>query len=754
MGAGGRIEWTERGRGAWLCAFALALLCLLGSGPSYASDDGILDLEGTWRVFAGDSLEFASPAFDDRDWGDTYLPLPPDAEFTRHRTPFIWFRLTVDVPASFRGKRLGLTVPVDTFHQVFANGRAVAPEGESAPKGTEMPEHAASPDFNVFDLGQVSADTDTLTLAIRTWVPPAFVRYACGRFHRGPLLLGTQPTVSVIGVAKQEEVRISESLTDLVVAILYGLIALFHLGLYLRRRRERAYLWYMLTLAMLGIWHTLQVVDIQLGMGVEVALPPQLAFGKYAIAFALTFMWALLGQGPKPRLWQYFEWFLFALGTAFLVVGGPAIQWLGTPINGISILLAMALLLSLCGLRAWQGSRPARILLLGIAIGTIGNSIGVFVQLGWLEFYAGLYRSMSEFSIIIAMAVALGDQLAANDPIDDAATNANEGPSRPSQTVAELLALSTMGASEIAGAELSDTPSFPSPTGPAHPLRGGSGDPRLGLRVGRYVVRERLGRGGMGVVYLAEDPELRRSVALKLVSATGDSADAALKQTLLHQEAVALAQVVHPNIVTIFDVGVHEQDVFVAMEYLRGCTLQSWQTSDPAPAVNDIVECYLNAGRGLAAAHDAGLVHGDFKPTNVMFTDRGRVVVLDFGVAQSKDMAESPGSGVVLRGAGTPAYMAPEVSAGGVSTIASDQFSFGRSLIEALYRCEAQSMPKGTSTLRSALETGEIPPRFTPPPGADIADILLKATADSPTDRYPSTTRLLEALEVANASTL
>lgn len=267
---------------------ALAALGILTSNPACAVDDGILDLSGAWRYYNGDSLEFATPDFDVDGWGEEQLPLPPDGGFEEHRTPFLWFRLTVDVPSALRGQRLGLSLPIDTYHQVFANGRLVAPEGSEPPGGTRMPEDAADPDFNIFDLGTVPAGTTTLTLAVRTWVPPAFVNYAGSRFHGGPLLLGMLPTVSVIAAAKQREQRVSETLVDILVAILYGLVALFHLGLYLRRRHEYAYLWYALTLVSLALWRTMKVAEVQFGLGIESALPSQLALGKYTVASRLA----------------------------------------------------------------------------------------------------------------------------------------------------------------------------------------------------------------------------------------------------------------------------------------------------------------------------------------------------------------------------------------------------------------------------------------------------------------------------------
>ena len=130
-----------------------------------------------------------------------------------------------------------------------------------------------------------------------------------------------------------------------------------------------------------------------------------------------------------------------------------------------------------------------------------------------------------------------------------------------------------------------------------------------GAVLDRYLVLERLGAGGMGVVYAAYDPELDRKVAIKLLRGESTGASAAR----LQREARAMARLTHPNVIAVHDVGVFDGQVFVAMEFVDGPTLRAWQerTDRPWP---EIVDMYLQAGRGLAAAHRAGLVHRDFKP--------------------------------------------------------------------------------------------------------------------------------------------
>lgn len=210
---------------------------------------------------------------------------------------------------------------------------------------------------------------------------------------------------------------------------------------------------------------------------------------------------------------------------------------------------------------------------------------------------------------------------------------------------------------------------------------------------GRYLVLEKLGEGGMGVVHRAYDPALRREVALKVLRVAG-SKNARVR---LLREAQALAKVTHPNVVTIYDVGASGDDVFLAMELVRGKTLDAW-LRDEHRTPGAILATFAAAGRGLAAAHTAGLVHRDFKPANVMVGDDGRVRVLDFGLARiAGDVAgpeptspvESPdhlNSPITKHGAvvGTPRYMSPEQRGGSSADERSDQYAFCFALNEAL----------------------------------------------------------------------
>ena len=220
-----------------------------------------------------------------------------------------------------------------------------------------------------------------------------------------------------------------------------------------------------------------------------------------------------------------------------------------------------------------------------------------------------------------------------------------------------------------------------------------------GALVGRYVIIGRLGAGAMGVVYAAFDPELDRKIALKLlqpeIGAPGSVASADARSRLL-REAQALARLSHPNVVGVHDVGVHGDEVWIAMEFVEGQTLGRW-LGEKRRSWGEIAVVLRAVGEGLAAAHAAGLVHRDVKPDNVMVGDDGRARVMDFGLArggESTALAELGASGATLlsveftqAGAlvGTPAYMAPEQFLGTEVGPAADVFAFSVTFWEALH---------------------------------------------------------------------
>ncbi len=291
-----------------------------------------------------------------------------------------------------------------------------------------------------------------------------------------------------------------------------------------------------------------------------------------------------------------------------------------------------------------------------------------------------------------------------------------------------------------------------------------------GARVGRFVVLVRVGAGGMGVVYSAYDPELNRTLALKLLRHDRSEGFSQREtEARLRREAQAMAKLAHPNVAAVYDVGRHEGRVFVAMEFVEGVTLAQWLRQKKRSR-GQILEPFLAAGRGLAAAHAAGLVHRDVKPQNVLVGDDGRVRVVDFGLARAAGEAhasvaprpEAPFSEAPFREAptpegapsltrtgallGTPSYMAPEQLRGEAADASSDQFSFCVALYEALYG----ERPFAGETLRelgAAVEGGRVraPPRGARVPGR-LRRVLVRGLSAAPGARFPSMDALLGEL--------
>jgi serine/threonine protein kinase len=182
-------------------------------------------------------------------------------------------------------------------------------------------------------------------------------------------------------------------------------------------------------------------------------------------------------------------------------------------------------------------------------------------------------------------------------------------------------------------------PSASEPPAAAYPLL------LRGANVGRYVVLDRAGAGGMGVVYAAFDPELDRKVALKLLRTAG--ADSTRLRLL--REAQVLARLSHPNVVAVHDLGAWEGQVFVAMEFIDGWTISTWKR-DRHPGHDDVLKVLIAAGRGLAAAHHAGIVHRDFKPDNLLVGKNGRICVTDFGLARERSDEDPVANGYLGQG--------------------------------------------------------------------------------------------------------
>ncbi|MCR9164304.1 MAG: protein kinase domain-containing protein [Nannocystaceae bacterium] len=278
--------------------------------------------------------------------------------------------------------------------------------------------------------------------------------------------------------------------------------------------------------------------------------------------------------------------------------------------------------------------------------------------------------------------------------------------------------------------------------------------PRM-KELGRYIVVRTLGAGAMGTVYLAYDPELDRKVALKLLL----GADSPKRRLALLREAQALAKLTHPNVVAVHDVGEHDGNVYVAMELVEGVTLREWLALAPR-SWRGVLDVFLEACRGLEAAHRRGLIHRDFKPDNVMIADSGRVLVMDFGLARPTTEAQREGddaledlSGSLLteatvgRVAGTPAYMAPEQALASGLSPAADQFAFCVSLWEALYGRRPFDGPTYPELLRNTAEGrfGEMPSNRRVPRW--LRRVLAKGLRADADRRWSSLDALARALE-------
>ena len=272
------------------------------------------------------------------------------------------------------------------------------------------------------------------------------------------------------------------------------------------------------------------------------------------------------------------------------------------------------------------------------------------------------------------------------------------------------------------------------------------------------MLLEELGRGGMGIVHAAFDERLGRKVAIKIVR---DREDVGQKeQARLLREAQAMAQLTHPNIVTIFDVGTSEEGIFLAMEYVPGLTLEDYLAD--APSARRVIRTFIEAGRGLIAAHEQGIIHRDFKPANVLIGRDGRIKVADFGLAALDVTSESSGSSsagaadalnenMTQPGAriGTPAYMAPEQHQGKNATGLSDQFSFCVALWEGLFG--ATPFPAPTQYARAErVSSGRIEPPTKPGRAPEaVRRLLEKGLSPQPEERHRSMKELVHLLEIS-----
>lgn len=298
---------------------------------------------------------------------------------------------------------------------------------------------------------------------------------------------------------------------------------------------------------------------------------------------------------------------------------------------------------------------------------------------------------------------------------------------------------------------------------------GQSGDPQsgtegrlVGERLDRYHVLELVGSGGMGEVYRAYDSKLKREVALKLLRHAAASSEAlGDPSTRLMREAQAMARLSHPNVLPVFDAGEHDGLTFIAMEFVEGQTISDWSKSQTRTE-EEVLDVYRAAGAGLAAAHDSGFVHRDFKPSNVMIGSDARVRVMDFGLVRlegetgmtagspSKVPDDALSTSLTLQGSvvGTPVYMSPEQHYGDGSSPKSDQYAFCVALFKTLYG----QAPFHAESLRDLVAAKEDrAPQVPKAPRIEVRDsvrdALVRGLSPDPQDRWPDMSALLVALE-------
>ncbi len=243
----------------------------------------------------------------------------------------------------------------------------------------------------------------------------------------------------------------------------------------------------------------------------------------------------------------------------------------------------------------------------------------------------------------------------------------------------------------------------------------------VGARVQRYIVLDVVGEGGMGTVYAAYDPSLDRKIALKVLR--GKLGEA--QRALLIGEAKTLAKLRHPNVLAVHDLGaMPDGRLFMTTDLIDGSDAKVWSRAKPR-SWREIRQVFIQAGRGLAAVHRAGVVHRDLKPSNILVDKSGHVCVADFGIAVPTDDSDAPH-------AGTRAYMAPELARGDVATHASDQCAFGLALYELLHGHRRGEAPRAESVRRRV-------PRF-------LRAAITRMTAADPDARFPDMDAAVRAI--------
>jgi len=286
--------------------------------------------------------------------------------------------------------------------------------------------------------------------------------------------------------------------------------------------------------------------------------------------------------------------------------------------------------------------------------------------------------------------------------------------------------------------------------------------------IARYQIRALIGAGASGVVYRAFDPNLKRTVAIKVLRPDLHASSPELSARVL-REAQAMARLSDPHVVAVYDVGLQDGAVYLVMEYVHGETLSDWLHAGPR-STDEILKVFRDAGRGLLAAHDKGLVHLDFKPENVLVAADGRALVTDFGLAREAEIPLSQSGFDGLESAelyaptrglvGTPAYMAPELFDGGTATASSDQFAFAVALFTALFGHHPFHAGEGIS-LEELIDRVRAGALETPAPRAlnrgqseRLFAVLKRGLAPEPSARFRDLRGLLNSLERAEGRPL
>lgn len=277
-------------------------------------------------------------------------------------------------------------------------------------------------------------------------------------------------------------------------------------------------------------------------------------------------------------------------------------------------------------------------------------------------------------------------------------------------------------------------------------------DPALPLRIGKYLVREQIGRGGMGVVYRAFDPTLERDVAIKVIHTT--KLDFAEQVTRFSAEAKALAQLCSPHVVQVFDYLPDPIEPYLVMEFVRGRSLATVLREDGSLPLNRLVDCAWQALTGLAAAHGAGILHRDIKPGNILLAAEGVYKLADFGLATGNRLSAAlrhdgdvTNTGEIV---GTVRYLAPERAAGSDATRLTDVYALGITLYELA--CGRHPIAKDDNPLRTAqrIVAEPLPPiaRVLPSLPAPFAEWLDRLVAHDPGRRFATAMAAREALEI------